>query len=403
MRKKYDFIIIGASKAGLTAAQTIREHCPGDSILIVNEEDRLPYKRTQLSKKLASGFEKEDFALYQDDWYAERNLDLINNTKALEIDPDNHLLILSNHESPGWDKILVATGAEPGEAEIPGISNAFTLRYISDAEILRVKLQNSRRVIILGQGVEGVELAEQSQKMGCEVTITGGDSRLIHKWLDNLLSERLLKLFEKQGIACRFNRKVEEIRMREDESGPAFSLYSSDETLNGDLILASTGVIPRMELTSSLGINSKYGIRTDNYYETECPGIYAAGDVLEIPSDWTRGLWHTAEFQGEAAGLNMAGIPTLREDKPARLKCEVFGDYFFSMNYNRVLESDTIHGWQEGHHLDSEGQYLKLFVRNGRTVAGIMAGMKQISKVLEEGIRNGMDPDALIKNIESGK
>ena len=169
---KYDYAVIGACKAGLSAVETLRERVPAASILLINGEDRLPYKRTHLTKKLASGFSHDEFALKEESWYTDQAIELWNGAQVVEIDSDNHELLCSDGRRASWKKLLIASGAVPFQPDIPGKEFIRHLRSAADTEIIRNSLLKSRRVAVLGQGVEGVEIAEQCRKMGLEVLPT---------------------------------------------------------------------------------------------------------------------------------------------------------------------------------------------------------------------------------------
>ncbi len=403
MESKYDHIIIGACRAGLSAALTIREQKPSDTILIVNREDRLPYKRTNLTKKLASGFRKDDFALYPHQWYEENSITLLNQTSVEKIDVSSRTVLLSRGGSIGWDHLLIATGASPSEIRIPGKEYIMHLREAAQAEQIRQSILSSRKILILGQGVEGIELSEQCRLMNRDVVVTGLDDRLMKKWLDPALSQRLLELLKKNGIACIFNAPVQSVEVHEKADYP-YTLISDGSVQNGDLILASVGIKPNTEIAASLGICGPIGIAVNFNMETIIPGIYAAGDVLEPTGLGSYGLWHAAEYQGQVAGLNMAGTPAERDNRAARLKCEVFGDFFFSMCLDRVHPEDRETGWQGDRFTDETGRYLKLFVREGKTIAALMAGMQKAgAKILEKGVQENRPPAEIVEALSQAR
>jgi len=386
MLNHYDFVIAGASRAGLAAAQVLRDRLPESTILILNGEDRQPYKRTSLSKHLAEGFGREEFALFPAGWYEEHRLDLLN-SRLTALRPDGKEAVLSTGGTVGWDRLLLAVGASPAVLDIPGAEWTRQLRTARDAELIREELGRSARVIVIGQGVEGVELAEQCRLAGTDVVVTGMDSRLMQRWLDPELSGRLLRLLAGSGVECRFDSPA----LRIEREGDGLCLHTPAEVLEGDLILSSTGIRPNTGAVQSLGITGPGGIRTDRFLETAIPGVFAAGDVVDLPDGYCRGLWHSAEYQGETAALNMAGIPSPLDKRFFRLKCEVFGDFFFSMGLAGVQESD---------HMDLPDMkgdgYLKLFSREGRTVAALMAGFKDSAKMLAEQVARGMPPEDVI-------
>jgi len=390
MNKNYNYIIIGACRAGLTAAVTLREIRPEASILVINGEDRMPYKRTDLTKNLASGFTREEFSLYEEGWYEENNIRLLSD-KVVDIDPEAKILNTRDGQSLEWGSLLLATGAVPVTLSLPGCEWLFHLRTAADAEFIRGRLTGKKRVIILGQGVEGVELAEQCRLMGHHVTITGRDSRLMQRWLDEEQSRRLLALMESRGVQFSFNQHMEEVRKEEN----VIKLKSREETLTGDLILSSTGIVGNPDLAQAMGIYGRTGILINEFNETALPGIFAAGDAVQFPEGWPRGLWHWAEYQGSVAALNMGGIQTKLVHSPTRLKCEPFGEFYYSMSLQLAIDNDQSTVYRN----DSE-LYLRIFSRQNRSIAALMTGLgKAESKVLDRGIKSGMPPEDLYKAV----
>ncbi len=389
----YDFVIIGASRAGLTAAATLRERVPGASILLLNGEDRPPYKRTNLTKKMAAGFGREDFSLNTPSWYREMNIDLWNGVLATGISPD--FLECSDGRKIGWGKILLASGAVPLVPDFPGCEHLLHLRTASDTERIIQKLKDARRVVVVGQGVEGIELAEQCRLLGREVHITGRDKRLMQRWTDERLSERLRRLLEDNGIGCSFSQDLKEIYTEEDTC----IIRSTTETLEAEMVLSSTGIRGNPFLAEKLGIYGESGILCDEYLETSVKGVYAAGDAVQSLPGWPRGLWHWAEYQGRLAAVNMTGGREALANIPTRLKTEPFGSFFFSMALQTVIPGDSSKVY-----LDSEEGYLRIYSRESGSIAALMEGFgKAASKCLEKGIREKTDPDRLAESVLSGK
>ncbi|MBN2626823.1 MAG: FAD-dependent oxidoreductase [Spirochaetales bacterium] len=390
----YDYIIIGASKAGLTAVETLREKCPEASLLLINGEDRLPYKRTELTKKLAAGFEKEDFALYPDSWYGENRIDRVDSpVRTLKLSAKE--VITNSGVTCGAQKILIATGVRPRKIGIPGEENIHHLRLARETEEIRRMLKDSGSTLVIGQGVEGVEIAEQMILSGQKVTSLSSSTRLMNRWLDPFLSERLAGLLTNRGINLLFNRRIKSL-----ETGNEVLLHihspSGAESLTADLVLASIGVEAEaaiLDTPEGHRISSPRGIRCNRFMETEWPGVFAAGDVVDVPEGWATGLWHSAEHQGRTAALNMAGIPTEWTNLPVRLKCEVFGDFYFSMAYDLAQRETDV----SSHILrQDETGYLKIFCKEDRLIGALMQGMKPFAKPLARLVVAG----ASLKEVE---
>ena len=398
--KKYDHIIVGASQAGLTAARTLREEQPKASILIINGEDRHPYKRTHLTKKLATGFTTEELALYPPAWYTEMNLER-RDSPAIELNPLNKTLVLETGERVMGHRILLAVGALPLIPSIPGKEEILHLRKADETERIRERLINSNRVLIIGQGVEGVEMAEQCRLMGLDVISTSTSSRLMSRWLDKELSRRLERLLKSKGVLIRHSE--EPISLEKKGENYRLEIRKNEKTayLSAQVILASIGIrgdVSLLKPHNREGLLGEKGILTNEYMESIYKDIYAAGDVVEMPPGWASGLWHSAEKQGQMAALNMLGIKRARENYPVRLKCEVFGDFFFSMAYDRVLkERGNLKEWTQ----NKEKTYIRVFFKEGKAIGALMQGKKEKGKALSRLVVEGAEETAFKTLIES--
>jgi NAD(P)H-nitrite reductase large subunit len=390
MRERYDFVIVGAGKAGVTAALTLRDRLPSSSILLINGEDRLPYKRTSLTKHLNGSFGRDDFALLSQGDYRERNLDRIDGDTVLRVNPEERTLTCRSGLTVGWGLLLLATGAVPNRLDIPGAEFIRHLRTIHEAEEIQNLLKSRPRTIVIGQGVEGVELAEQCRLAGCEVVLLGREERLMSRWLDPFLSRMMDRLLESRGVECRFGLLPRSV----GRAAGSFVLDCGDEKIEADLVLSSLGIRGNPHLAEELGIYGDTGIVIDRHCRSSVPHIFAAGDAVQSEPGWPRGLWHWAEYQGENGALNMAAAagdedastgPELY-NRATRLKCEPFGDFFFSLSLDGTLDSDDSFVF-----IEDERRYLRIFERDGKSVAALMRGFGRAGgKALEQAVRSGM-------------
>ena len=134
--KRYPYVIVGASIAGLSATGAIRSRDSAGPILLIHGENRLPYKRTQLSKRLARGFSGDELALYPQEWYPARKVELLQGIRGVFVEPSSRELSLSTGEVIGYESLLVATGAAPTIVNIPGSQYLSFLRWIEQAEAM---------------------------------------------------------------------------------------------------------------------------------------------------------------------------------------------------------------------------------------------------------------------------
>jgi NAD(P)H-nitrite reductase large subunit len=182
---------------------------------------------------------------------------------------------------------------------------------------------------VVGTGVLGIEFAEQLRLLQKQVTMVSISSTIMSRHLNATTSKMMRECCEQEQIDLIFHEEVVALNQQADRS---FEVTLREGTLTTDLVLFCIGVTPNTALAKTAGLQVNCGIVVDQYLQTSHPDIFAAGDVAEHPGGNITFLWHAAEFQGMVAGENALGGNVLYEQPPFRLKCEVFGQYFFSIN-----------------------------------------------------------------------
>ena len=402
--KRFPYVIVGASIAGLAAVQAIRSRDPSGGILLIHGEQGLPYKRTQLSKRIAKGISAHEVALFPEVWYAETHVELLRGVRAVSLDPSARELALDTGEIVGYDSLLLATGAAPTRLAIPGSEHLCYLRRIDQAETLAQLLKNTRQAVSIGFGVLGIELADQFRAAGVETTLMGDQERLMKDYLDLTASRRLESRITSCGVAVTRCGGIVEVQRRKQE----YRIVTSALEKHAQLVTVSVGASPVTELAVLAGIpladDVHRGIRVDRSMRTGVEGIFAAGDAASPLPGASWGLWHSSEEAGMIAGTNMAGEEYRPEPRSYRLKCEVFGGYVFSMNYLAASRDDLAH---KEVLLDTPAIYLVAWERAGRSIAAVLdlssnPGRertrllgKKLERSLLEGVRAKDIPQAL--------
>lgn len=322
--KNFDYIIIGAGITGMSAAETISSLSRDASILLVNNEPRLPYKRTRINKSIHSGFHTDDFALKSRAWFAEKNINLLNENVET-IHPGNKT-VFTGHQTFTYGKLLLATGSRPRSTGDEAWDRMVqTARTATEVEAIIGSLQKANHYLIIGGGAEGIETAEQLIRAGKQVTLTDRNPNLMHRYLTETLSHRVKETLIKNGVSV---INPAEIKAMHHTQG--YTIELNQQTLTADAIISCIGHQPNMELAIEAGIKTNRGILVDNTLQTSMLDVFAAGDVAEHPDGRITGLWHAAEYQGKIAAMNMAGVHSICENRPYRFKTEVFGDFYFS-------------------------------------------------------------------------
>jgi len=319
MNSRRRVVIVGAGIAGFTAAKTLAEMRNGTEIVLVNNEDRPPYKRTKVSKNVAVGFTRDDYALAAPDWYGSSGIRLLDGQRVIGINARAHKLTLDSGADLEWDAILLATGSTavpPSFRVEEAAALPHVVRTAADVDRLRRALAHAGSVLVVGGGVLGVELAEQMRLSGARVTLSVRGSRLMPRELDERASKHLSSLLAENGVTL--------------AASPAEGRF--------DTIIYCVGSRADVQLARESGVAVRDGILVDRYLQTNIAAIFAAGDAAEHSDGAMTHLWHAAEYQGALAAQNISALLSGAADQmrpfdnPAfRLKCEVFGHYYFSV------------------------------------------------------------------------
>jgi NADPH-dependent 2,4-dienoyl-CoA reductase/sulfur reductase-like enzyme len=274
-------VIVGASIAGLTAAENLRAEGFSGEIQLIGEEAHLPYSRPPLSKQvLLDGWDKDQTTLKIDTELQKQEIIFKGNTRALRLNLDTKQLETSGG-AIAYDTLIIATGTKARRLE--SISNALTLRTIEDALSLREKLKEARNLVVIGTGVLASEIASAGRAFGADVTMVGRSNSLSFGSLGNLLSSKIEQLHSEHGVALRFQSKVNEVLS--DGTRQAIR-FEKGEDLVADLVVAAVGATPCTEWLEDSGLEISNGIVCDEN-GSAAPGVYAIGDVASWPDPFS--------------------------------------------------------------------------------------------------------------------
>ncbi len=296
-------IIVGAGHAGGRAALTLREEGYTGRLILIGDEVHLPYERPPLSKGLLQGTaDLAGYSLCDSARLAELGIEHIagNPVTRLERQPDR--LQLADGQWLPYAGLLLATGGRarrlPQEQ-----ANVLYLRTHDEALALRSALRPGTRLVVVGGGFIGLEVAATARGLGCEVTVLEAGPRLAGRVLSPVISQALLDLHREHGVEVRLNVALESIQADA-------VLLVDGQRLPCDLVVVGIGMQPNIELAAAAGLEVGQGIRVDACLRTSAPNIYAAGDVCEFRLDGLyqrQETWRNAEAQGRHAALNLLG------------------------------------------------------------------------------------------------
>ena len=303
MRMNAPLIIVGAGHAGGRAALTLREEGYTGRLILIGDELHLPYERPALSKGLLQGTtDLAGCSLLDSERLAELNIEHIAGNPVSRLEPAQHRLQLADGQWLPYAGLLLATGGKarrlPQEQ-----ANVLYLRTHDEALALRSALIPGTRLVVVGGGFIGLEVAATARGLGCEVTVLEAGPRLAGRVLPPVFSQALLELHRQHGVDVRLNVVLESIQADA-------VLLVDGQRLPFDRVVVGIGMQPNIELAVAAGLEVGQGIRVDEYLRTSAPNIYAAGDVCEFRLEGLyqrQETWRNAEAQGRHAALNLLG------------------------------------------------------------------------------------------------
>jgi NADPH-dependent 2,4-dienoyl-CoA reductase/sulfur reductase-like enzyme len=294
-------------------------------IVMLSSDDAPPVDQPNLSKDYLAGSAPEEWLPLRDaKFYSDNAIDLRLNTTASAVDVGAHEVALAGGDRIRFDRLLLATGAEPVSPSLPGAgpSDLLVLRSLKDCRAIIERAKTARRVVVLGASFIGLEVAAALRAREIEVHVVAPEERPMEKILGPDFSCLVQSLHEQHGVI---------FHLRETASGMEGNRVTlkGGSSLEADFIIAGLGVRPRLSLAEAAGLKIDHGVVVDAFLETSAPGIFAAGDIARWP-DGRSGQairvehWVVAERQGQAAALNMLGTRKAYDAVP----------FFWSQHYD---------------------------------------------------------------------
>jgi NADPH-dependent 2,4-dienoyl-CoA reductase/sulfur reductase-like enzyme/nitrite reductase/ring-hydroxylating ferredoxin subunit len=301
-------VIVGGGAAGFAAAEMLRRQDYRGSIVMLSQDAVAPVDRPNLSKDYLAGSAPEDWLpLRPDDFYAGANIDLRLNTEVTSIDTKTRRVVLAGGEAVAYDRLLLATGAEPVRLPIPGADqpHVHVLRSLADSRAIIGLAGGARRAIVIGASFIGLEAAAALRARDVEVHVVGLEQRPMERVLGPQMGDFVRSLHEEHGVIFHLGDTVTAI------DGKRATLKSGG-VLEADVVVVGVGVRPRLALAEKAGLAVDRGVTVNAYLETSVPGVYAAGDIARWPDPHTGENirvehWVVAERQGQTAARNMLG------------------------------------------------------------------------------------------------
>ncbi len=317
-------VIAGGGQAAVQAADTLRRKGYAGRLTLVAEEPWLPYQRPPLSKKyLAGALERERLYIRPEKFFTEHHVQTRFGCRVTAIERREQRLRLDDGEVLPYDALLLATGSQPRRLLAPGanLSGVYYLRGIADADRIRAEFVSGRRLVVIGGGYIGLEVAATARELGMEVTVLEMAERVMNRVVCAELSVFYEAEHARQGVRVQCRERVRALAGDAASGRVRAVLTEAGAEHPADVVIVAVGVVPADELATAAGLECDNGIRVDEHCRSSDPAIYAAGDCANHPSP-RYGVRLRLESvdnafeQGSSAALNLAGIPTVHDKLP---------------------------------------------------------------------------------------
>lgn len=390
MSDRRSFVIVGAGMAGARAASSLRAQGFEGRVVLLGEESVRPYDRVSLSKNyLRSEPGYHGLFIHREAFYARHDIDLRLDTRAASIDTHGRAVVLESGERLAYDRLLLSTGARPRHLRVPGsdLDGVHYLRRLTDADGLRDALTAAQRIVVVGAGFIGCEVAASARQMGLDVALVGAEQLPLERALGPETARFYRDVHAGHGVELHLGAGVEALR---GGSRVEQVVLTDGQVLVADAVVVGIGAQPRVELARSAGITLENGIVTDEHLATSVPDIFAAGDVADA---WHPILgrrlrlehWSSALNQGPTAASNMWGIPTVYDAVPS----------FFSDQYDVWMEytgyaTDGAELVVRGDPTTGAGaEFIAFWLREEKLVAGMNVNIKGVPNTIAALVQAG--------------
>jgi 3-phenylpropionate/trans-cinnamate dioxygenase ferredoxin reductase component len=388
------FVIVGAGLAGAKAAETLREEGYDGRLILIGAEPERPYERPPLSKEYLRGETDEKPFVHAESFYAENQIELLTSTLVTAIEPARNELILEGDRRQGYDRLLLATGAAPRQLHLPGsdLPGVHYLRTVEDSQRIGERIDSTERLVVIGSGWIGAEVAASARQKGAEVTMIEMGSLPLERVLGPEVGRIYRDIHRDHGLEFLPETTVD----RFEGAGRVEQVVTNDGTeIETGFVVIGIGVAPRTELLEASEVRVDNGVLTDETLATSVPGVYAAGDVANARHPhYGRHLrvehWANALNQGPAAARAMLGQEVSYDEIP----------YFFSDQYETGMEyGGYATEWDE---IVFRGdvaarEFIAFWIKDRRLVAGMNMNVWDVNEPIRDLIRSGgeVDPSRL--------
>ncbi|MBL7257175.1 NAD(P)/FAD-dependent oxidoreductase [Paractinoplanes lichenicola] len=383
------YVVVGGGLAAAKAVETLRDEGFHGPVTLIGAETDRPYERPPLSKGLLLGTdEPESVFVHSRDWYPEHNIDLRLGTTVTAIDRDAKVVRLAEGDEIAYEKLLLATGSSPRPLPVPGGERAFLLRTLSDSHRISAAVTSTARVVVIGAGWIGLEVAAAARSRGADVTVVGTAALPLQKVLGDEMAQVFADLHRANGTKLVLGAQVTEVT-------PTEVVLADGRRLPADVVIAGIGVNPNIALADHAGLAIDNGVLVSPSLATSDPDIFAAGDIAHVDHAFLgRRIrvehWDVAIHTGQAAARAMLGQEVSYDRLP----------YFFTDQYDLGMEYTGFA--PPGAEVVVRGdlaarEFIAFWLVDGRVAAGMNVNIWDVADQIGDLIhsRAAIDPERL--------
>ncbi len=387
------YVILGASAAGINAAQKLRELDQNSDITMISTDESV-YSRPMLHYYMSGKRDLNSLSFINKDFFEKHKVNWIKGTTVISLFPDSKEVMLSNNEKQHYDKLLIATGASSFIPNIPNLReacNVYGLRNLNDAIILKEKGKTAKNITVLGSGLVGIDaVIGLMENENITINIIELADRILPLQLDQCASGNCEKKLIDNNIKLFKSQKAEKIELDENNNIKEVHL-DSGKILPTDILVVATGIRANTEFLSNTGIKLGKGIDVNSKMETSIPDVYAAGDVTAIS-----GTWPDAVKQAHVAAYNMAGLEKEMDEMTViNNAMNFFGMPCISIgDVNNTDDSCKVKIFKE------HDSYKKFIIKDKHICGAIFQGDIAYSGVFKYLIRNQIDISNINKELD---
>jgi NADPH-dependent 2,4-dienoyl-CoA reductase/sulfur reductase-like enzyme/nitrite reductase/ring-hydroxylating ferredoxin subunit len=361
--KARTFVIVGAGAAGHAAAETLRREGFAGKLIMIGADSAPPVDRPNLSKDYLAGNAPEEWLpLRPLEFFAEHEIELLLGARVASLDTQRNRVVLADGRTQSYDRLLLATGAEPVRLTLPGsdLPHVHYLRTLADSRSIIAAAAEATRAVVIGSSFIGLEAAASLRARKVEVAIVAPESVPLGTVLGPDLGGFVRKVHEAHGVVFHLGTKPKSI-----DAGSV--TLESGATLEADLVVVGVGVRPSVDLAERAGLAIDRGVLVSEYLETSAPHVFAAGDIARWPDRHSGERlriehWVVAQRQGQTAARNMLGARERFEAVP------FFWSAHYDVGINYVGHASAWERTEVAGSFDERDAAVR-FIAGGKTIA----------------------------------